>query len=52
MGSATELEYFLLLSRDLGLVPNDSWRIERADSLGSTMLGSLVRKVDAEQSDA
>jgi four helix bundle protein len=50
MGSASELEYHLLLSRDLGFLG-----IEKFDALTSQvqeikkMLASLIRRVDAER---
>jgi four helix bundle protein len=50
MGSAREVEYFLLLARDLGLVANESY--DDADNEVSElqrMLGSLIRKVGNER---
>ena len=47
MGSATELEYFLLLSRDLELVVKEYKELDEQTRLVQRMLGSLVRKVDA-----
>lgn len=47
MGSAVELEYFLLLSRDLCLVTNRYDELNEQTRLVQRMLGSLVRKVEA-----
>ena len=47
MGSATELEYFLLLSRDLELVVKEYKELDEQTRLVQRLLGSLVRKVDA-----
>ena|ERR1700682_1414449 len=50
MGSASELEYHLLLSRDLKFL--DAARYERVQSQTEEvkrMLASLIRKVDAER---
>lgn len=50
MGSASELEYHLLLSRDLGYL-----KVEHHDDVYKSveevkrMLASLIRKVDAER---
>ncbi|HZD32292.1 MAG TPA: four helix bundle protein, partial [Candidatus Angelobacter sp.] len=46
MGSAVEVEYFLLLARDLGLIDEASYKVaERGVMEVQRMLGSLVRKV-------
>ena len=46
-GSACELEYFLLLSRDLKLLSDGSFDTLRADVCEvQRMLASLIRKVD------
>ena len=47
MGSAVELEYFLLLSRDLGLVCNSYEELNTQTRRVQRMLASLVRKVEA-----
>src|SRR5271166_6489188 len=47
MGSAVELEYFLLLSRDLGLVCNSYEELNTQTHRVQRMLASLVRKVEA-----
>ncbi len=53
MGSASELEYHLLLSRDLGFL-----ELEKFDVLTSQvqeikkMLASLIRRVDSDRSRA
>ena len=50
MGSAVEVEYFLLLARDLGFLDSGSHEIvERRVLEVQRMLGSLVRKVGAER---
>src|SRR5271157_1047602 len=47
-GSAVELEYFLLLARDLEFVPVESYGKLREDVLEvQRMLASLLRKVDS-----
>jgi four helix bundle protein len=46
MGSAVEVEYFLLLARDLGFMDEASYKVaERGVLEVQRMLGSLVRKV-------
>jgi four helix bundle protein len=49
MGSTSELEYHLLLARDLGLLPEASYGrlIDETHEL-ERMLSTLVRKVKAE----
>ena len=47
MGSAVELEYFLLLSRDLGLISSGYEELNEQALVVQRMLGSLVRRVDA-----
>lgn len=47
MGSAVELEYFLLLSRDLGLIGHSYDELEPQTRRVQRMLGSLIRKVEA-----
>ena len=50
MGSASELEYHFLLSRDLGfLIPNDYSVLETQVTEVKRMLASLIRKVDLER---
>ncbi|SRR5260370_400467 len=50
MGSASELEYHWLLSRDLGfLAPAAYARLETQVTEVKRMLASLIRKVDAER---
>ena len=50
MGSASELEYHCLLSRDLGfLAPAVYARLETQVTEVKRMLASLIRKVDAER---
>ena len=47
-GSSVELEYFLLLSKDLGFITSEAYeRLERDVLEVQRMLASLVRKVDA-----
>jgi len=47
-GSAVELEYFLLLARDLEFIPVKSYGTLQADVLEvQRMLASLLRKVDS-----
>jgi four helix bundle protein len=48
MGSAVELEYCLLLARDLSLVTCESYELanDQANEV-QRMLGSLIRKVEA-----
>jgi four helix bundle protein len=49
-GSAVELEYFLLLARDLGLVPTETYEALCKDVLEvQRMLASLLRKVDTDR---
>jgi four helix bundle protein len=47
MGSTLELEYFLLLSRDLGLIREGYEKLNEQIRLVERMWGSLVRKVEA-----
>ncbi len=48
MGSAVELEYFLLLSRDLGLVGAEPYEVTNAQLVEvQRMLASLIRKVES-----
>ena len=47
MGSAVELEYFLLLSRDLGLMSDSYEELNAETQRVQRMLGSLIRKVEA-----
>jgi len=48
MGSAVELEYFLLLARDLAFVSCESYEIANGQTVEvQRMLGSLIRKVEA-----
>jgi four helix bundle protein len=50
MGSASELEYHLLLSKDLGYVKaEDRDRIQGQVEEVKRMLASLIRKVDSER---
>lgn len=50
MGSANELEYHLLLSKDLGyLTEEDHTQLQRAVEEVKRMLAALIRKVDAER---
>jgi four helix bundle protein len=50
-GSAVELEYFLLLSRDLGLIANKPYELVNCQVLEvQRMLASLMRKVEAVRS--
>ena len=47
-GSAVELGYFLLLTRDLGLIGSESYESTNQQVLEvQGMLGSLMRKVEA-----
>jgi four helix bundle protein len=47
-GSAAELEYFLLLARDLRFIPDDAYGKLRENVLEvQRMLASLLRKVDS-----
>ena len=49
-GSASELDYHLLLARDLNLCPDHGYAKVSADLLElRRMLTALVRKVDAER---
>jgi four helix bundle protein len=51
MGSASELEYHLLLSRDLKFLESSDYdRLALQVTEVKRMLASLVRKVDAERS--
>ena len=45
-GSAAELEYFLLLSRDLGLVRDSYEELNSQTQLVQRMLASLIRRVE------
>ncbi len=47
MGSAVELEYFLLLCRDLGMVDGAYADLNSQTRRVQRMLASLVRKVEA-----
>jgi four helix bundle protein len=48
MGSAVELEYFLLLARDLALVSSESYESVTDQTVEvQRMLGSLIRRVEA-----
>ena len=47
MGSAVELEYFLLLSRDLELVGDSYDELNSQTRRVQRMLASLIRKVEA-----
>jgi four helix bundle protein len=50
MGSANELEYHLLLSKDLGyLKPENHQRMQPQVEEVKRMLASLIRKVDSER---
>ncbi len=50
MGSAVELEYFLLLARDLALIPSDSYEHINDQTVEvQRMLGSLIRKVESDR---
>jgi four helix bundle protein len=50
MGSANELEYHLLLSKDLGYLKLDSHqRLQPQVEEVKRMLASLIRKVDSER---
>jgi four helix bundle protein len=52
MGSAVELEYFLLLCRDLALIPMESYPSAEAKVMEvQRMLGSLLRKVESARHD-
>ena len=49
MGSASELDYHLILSRDLGLLKSDDYqRVARDLTEVSKMLSSLLNKIDIE----
>lgn len=51
-GSASELDYHLLLSRDLSFLPEQAYQELTADLLQvREMLTTLSRKVDAERSN-
>jgi len=47
MGSAVELEYFLMLSEDLGLMVDSYDELNSQAQRVQRMLGSLIRKVEA-----
>ena len=48
MGSAVELEYFLLLARDLALISSESYASVNDQTVEvQRMLGALIRKVEA-----
>ena len=50
MGSAVELEYFMLLAHDLGFLDGSTYKAaERGVLEVQRMLGSLIRKVSAER---
>ncbi len=50
MGSANELEYHLLLSKDLGYLQSDVYKgMQTQVEEVKRMLASLIRKVDAER---
>ena|SRR5208283_4061366 len=50
MGSASELEYHLLLSRDLGLLELEKFRTLTPQVIEiKKMLASLIRRVDSER---
>lgn len=50
MGSASELEYHLLLGRDLGFLAEEKYRpLEAQVEEIKRMLAALIRKVDAER---
>ena len=50
MGSASELEYHLLLSKDLGyLKPVEHEQVHKQVEEVKRMLASLIRKVDSER---
>jgi four helix bundle protein len=50
MGSAVEVEYFLLLARDLGFLADDSYEDANRDVQEiQRILGSLIRKVASER---
>ena len=47
-GSASELEYFLLLARDLNFISTETYQVLQADVLEvQRMLASLLRRVDS-----
>ena len=51
MGSANELEYHLLLSKDLKYVDAEKYgRVQESVEEVKKMLSSLIRKVDSERS--
>ena len=51
MGSANELEYHLLLSRDLGYLKAEKYsEAQKQVEEVKRMLASLIRKVDSERS--
>jgi four helix bundle protein len=53
MRSAVEVEYFLLLARDLGLITDGSYRDAARNVVEvQRMLGALVRKVGATRTSA
>jgi four helix bundle protein len=50
MGSASELEYHLLLAHDLGFLPDLLYKRLTADAIQvKRMLASLIAKVDSER---
>jgi four helix bundle protein len=50
MGSASELEYLLLLARDLGLLEDESYpELATATSEVKRMLAALMQKLNAER---
>ena len=50
MGSAVEVEYFMLLARDLGFLDDATYKVSECRVLEvQRMLGSLIRKVGAER---
>ncbi len=50
MGSAVELEYFLLLARDLALLSSECYERGNGQVVEvQRMLGSLIRKVEASR---
>jgi four helix bundle protein len=51
-GSAVEVEYFLLLARDLSFIPTDVYEKFQPEVVEvQRMLASLLRKVDAARKD-
>ena len=48
LGSASELEYHLLLARDLKILPTDSYEVLTGQTIQiKRMLGSLISKLTA-----